>query len=320
MRGGWCSKEVGGSYGFGVWKSIRRGWDAFAAHVRYEIGNGSKVLFWHDVWCGEISLKNLFPDLFLIARRKDAWVEENMQRHNGTILWNIVFSRLVHDWEVEAVSRFFGMLYTLKVSSEGEDKLCWMPVRKKSFEVKSYYKVLSSPIQSSFPWKNIWKVNVPLRVAFFVWTVTLGKILTLNNLRKRNIIVMEWCFMCKTSGESIDHLFLHCMVATELWRTILQLFGVEWVTPGSVKDMLGSWRGQKGNRTLIPIWHMAPLCLMWCIWRERNARCFEDCETGLLNLKRKMLQTLFMWREKIQFMHECSYFEFIDRCSLFSLN
>jgi hypothetical protein len=34
----------------------------------------------------------------------------------------------------------------------------------------------------------------------------------------------------------------------------------------------------------------------------------------------KMLQTMFMWREKFQFMHECSYFEFIDRCSLFSLN
>jgi hypothetical protein len=49
MRGGWCSKEVGGSFGFGVWKSIRRGWDAFATHVRYEIGNGSKVLFWHNV-------------------------------------------------------------------------------------------------------------------------------------------------------------------------------------------------------------------------------------------------------------------------------
>jgi hypothetical protein len=49
MRGGWCSKEVGGSFGFGIWKSIRRGWDAFAAHVRYEINNDSKVLFWHDV-------------------------------------------------------------------------------------------------------------------------------------------------------------------------------------------------------------------------------------------------------------------------------
>jgi len=110
MGGGWCSKEVGGSFGFGVWKSIRRGWDAFAAHVRYEIGNGSKVLFWHDVWCGEIPLKTLFPELFLIARGKDAWVEENMQRQNGTILWNILFSRPVHDWEVEVVSRFFEML------------------------------------------------------------------------------------------------------------------------------------------------------------------------------------------------------------------
>jgi len=119
--------------------------------------------------------------------------------------------------------------------------------------------------------------------------------------------------MCKISGESIDHLFLHCMVAIELWRTILQMFWVEWVMSWLVKDMLRSWRGQKGNRTLISIWRMAPLCLMWCV-------CFEDCETDLMHLKRMMLQTLFMWREKFQFMHECSYFDFIDRCSLFSLN
>jgi len=139
------------------------------------------------------------------------------------------------------------MLYSLKVRSGGEDKMCWIRARKKSFEAKSYYKVLLNPIQSSFPWKSIWKVKVLSKVAFFVWTATLGKILTLNNLQKRNIIVMEWCYMCKTSGESIDHLFLHCMVATKLWSTILQLFGVVWVMPRSVKDMLGSWRGQNTN-------------------------------------------------------------------------
>jgi len=38
--------------------------------VIYEIENGSKVLFWHDVWCGEIPLKILFPELFLIASGK----------------------------------------------------------------------------------------------------------------------------------------------------------------------------------------------------------------------------------------------------------
>jgi len=126
--------------------------------------------------------------------------------------------------------------------------------------------------------------------------------------------------MCKASGESIDHLFMHCMVARELWSMILQLFGVVWVMPRSVKDMLGSWKGQKGNHTLIPIWRMAPLCVMWCVWREQNARCFEDCETSLINLKKLVIHTLFLWRVRLQSMSECSYYDFLDKCSLFSLN
>jgi len=68
-------------------------------------------------------------------------------------------------------------------------------------------------------------------VALFLWTAILGKILILDNLRKRNIIVMEQCCMCKTCGESIDHLFLHCEVATKLWSALLNLFGVAWVMP-----------------------------------------------------------------------------------------
>jgi hypothetical protein len=74
--------------------------------------------------------------------------------------------------------------------------------------------------------------------------------------------MMEWCYMCKSCEESIDHLFLHCMVATELWSMILQMFGVVWVMPRSVKEMLRSWRGQKGNQLLMQIWRMALLCLM----------------------------------------------------------
>jgi hypothetical protein len=77
-------------------------------------------------------------------------------------------------------------------------------------------------------------------VAFFVWTAALGKTLTLNNSRKRNVIVMELCCMCKKCGESIDYIFLHCEVATELWSAFLQLFGVDWVMLRRVSDLLGS--------------------------------------------------------------------------------
>ena len=77
----------------------------------------------------------------------------------------------------------------------------------------------------------------------------------------------EWCFMCKHSGKLIDHLLLHCEVVIEVWSMVLQLFGVTWVMLGRMKECLGSWRGQRGNRTSKKIWRMVPLCVMWCLWR-----------------------------------------------------
>jgi hypothetical protein len=55
----------------GVWKHIRRWWEKFN-FFRFEVGVGSKVSFWHDLWCGDSSLKLCYPMLFSIARHKDA--------------------------------------------------------------------------------------------------------------------------------------------------------------------------------------------------------------------------------------------------------
>jgi hypothetical protein len=240
-RGGWCSKEVMGTFGVGVWKHIRRGWDKFSTFVRFEVGVGSKVSFWHDIWCGDRPLKISYPDLFSIAQRKDAWVADNMQYQDGITQWNVIFTRPVQDWELEMVLSFFERLYSLQLRHGEEDRIGWSLSKRSKFEVKSFYKVLTSQDGPSFPWKSIWRVKAPSRVAFFVWTAALGKILTMDNLRKRNVVVVEWCCMCKKSGESIDHLLIHCEVARELWSYILNLFGVEWVMPRRVIDLLNSW-------------------------------------------------------------------------------
>jgi hypothetical protein len=120
------------------------------------------------------------------------------------------------------------------------DKISWISLKRKIFEVKSYYKLKVNSELVNGPWKIIWKSKVLPRVAFFMWTAVLGKILTMDNLRKKNIIVMDWCCICKKSGESIDHLLLHCEVAIEVWNMVFQLFGVMWVMPGRLNDCLGS--------------------------------------------------------------------------------
>jgi hypothetical protein len=82
-----------------------------------------------------------------------------------------------------------------------------MPDKRQKFEIKSFYQALFILTSSPFPYKSIWRVNVPLRVSFFVWMAAFEKILTLDNLRKRKAIVVDWCCMCKRSRKCIDRPF-----------------------------------------------------------------------------------------------------------------
>jgi len=58
-----------------------------------------------------------------------------------------------------------------------------------------------------------------------------------DNLRRRHIVMVKWCNMCKNSGESIDHLLLHCDVAWDIWSFFYSLFRVEWAMPRRVLDL-----------------------------------------------------------------------------------
>jgi hypothetical protein len=65
-----------------------------------------------------------------------------------------------------------------------------------------------------------------------------GKNLTIDNLRQRQIRVIEWFFMCKRAGETVDHLFLHYEYARELWSLVFCMYGIHWAMPRKVSDLL----------------------------------------------------------------------------------
>lgn len=100
------------------------------------------------------------------------------------------------------------------------------------FDVRSFYNVLVPLDGTPFLWKSIWRDKAPTRVVFFAWLTALGKISTTNNLRKRHIIVVDWCCMCKRYKESMDHLFLHY----EIPSAILSCVGLTWGMPRRVVD------------------------------------------------------------------------------------
>jgi hypothetical protein len=92
----------------------------------------------------------------------------------------------------------------------------------------------------------------------------LGKILTIDNLKKRHLIVINRCCLCKLDGETVDHLLLRCEIARTLWYAIFSRFGLSWVMPSGVADLFAYWWTGGQSRSVM-VWKMVPLYLMWCL-------------------------------------------------------
>jgi hypothetical protein len=142
---------------------------------------------------------------------------------------------------VDVLASFYTLLYSSKMRREGEDKLRWVPSHLRKFDVRSFYKILASKEAISFPWKSIWRTKAPPRVAFFAWLAALGKIFTMDNLRKRHFTVVNRCCLCKSDGKTVDYLLLHSKVASDLGNTIFSRLRLSWVMPNNVGDLFACW-------------------------------------------------------------------------------
>ena len=74
---------------------------------------------------------------------------------------------------------------------EGIDSLFWKSTLDGVFDVHCFYNSLSTPPTFPFPWKCIWGIKVPRRVSFLLWTATWDSILTIDNLVKRNLSLVN---------------------------------------------------------------------------------------------------------------------------------
>ena len=118
------------------------------------------------------------------------------------------------------------------------------------------------------------------QVKSFVWLVAHKKVNTNDLLqlkRPHKALSPDICKLCMKHGETVDHLFLHCSLTMGLWHRLFQLAKTDWVPPRSISDMLSTnFNGFRSSKRGIVLWQDACIALMWVVWRERNARIFED--------------------------------------------
>ena len=137
----------------------------------FELGDGCKIKFWEDVWCGETQLCVSFPFLYALVVSKGAMVLELWEMFGGDGVWNSRFNRGFNDWELESVQIFFGFLNSKKGNPQKRDNIVWKLAKNGSFTIKENFNYLERGNRPLVLIKLLWNSYVPTKVSFFTWEV-----------------------------------------------------------------------------------------------------------------------------------------------------
>ena len=194
----------------------------------------------------------------------------------------------------------------------------WAPSEDGIFSVSSFFMVLPNSNNSQRRLDFLWKTKAPPRVLVFGWLALRASILTMDNLSRCRVILINDCPLCLSAKESVDHLLLNCKFAQHLWTSTLGCFGCSWVPSQSILELFEAWKFQFQSKRGKILWRSSFLVNIWAIWKERNRRCFEGCLSPPLVVAAKacflaatwvfilpefwgvpMEAILFKWREAI---------------------
>ena len=90
--------------------------------------------------------------------------------------------------------------------SGGEDNLIWQFTPDGVYSSQSMYKIISFRGTTPVFLSSIWDLKIPPRVQIFLWLLSKNKILTRDNLAKRQKVDTVSCLLC-SEHESVQHLF-----------------------------------------------------------------------------------------------------------------
>ena len=247
------------------WSGLMNVKDRVLGWGTFQVRNGKDIRFWEDKWLGNFTLKDRYPPLYNIVRKK----HDSVAMVCRSVPLNVSFRRSLQGINRDLWFQLVGLLVDINITDE-QDAFTWDLQTNKQFTVRSMYNALISNGQVVHD-KTIWKTKLPLKIKIFLWYLKKGVVLTKDNLIRRRWKGAKKCEFC-AMDETIQHLFFDCHIARFIWRAIMVVFNIKM--PHSFNNMFGLWLFNipKHFRELLLV-GMAAMC--WSIWLSRNDLVFE---------------------------------------------
>jgi hypothetical protein len=192
--------------------------DQFLSFWNFRLQSGNQIRFWEDIWLGATTFKEQYPNLYNIVWKKSATVSD--------VFWtrplNISFRRSLVNANLQSWQNLVLRIANVHLNDQ-LDILIWSLKSSGQFLVSLMYQEL---LDFDIVPHNIflWNLKIPLKIKVFLWLLYKKVILTKDNLVKRNWHGNEKCCFCNYF-ETVQHLFVECVLAKFIWRVIHIAFG-----------------------------------------------------------------------------------------------
>jgi mannosylglycoprotein endo-beta-mannosidase len=244
----------------------------FRASTVVTLGNGTQERFWNSSWLEVMAPRDMAPNLFKLAWRKNRTAAEELTNHHWTRgLW-----RMSTADEIAEFILLWDKLQHIQLTDE-TDSITWRWTAHGNYTSKSAYSVQFRGTYCSFDTKAIWKASAEGKHKLFAWLLVQNRILTADLLLVRNWLCQPVCILCDQNWETTVHLCLHCVYAREVWFMVSNWAEVTIQVPAQDVSTKVWWNGamQERSKSLARRAAAILMCTGWNLWKERNRRIFS---------------------------------------------
>ncbi|XP_022014559.1 uncharacterized protein LOC110914052 [Helianthus annuus] len=242
-------------------------------------GKGDSIAFCLDPWVTCESLKDIYPRLFQIEANRRCKISDRVSSGIGQERFEWQWKRPLDPGpKSEDLIQLISLLDSFSVS-DSKDKWVWLGEGSEEYSVGAVKKSLvkgrgSNNIYiSRFKWCK-W---VPTKCNIFAWRAGLGRIPTVEALRRRNINIQDLsCGFCNEGEDVVGHLFTECLAANVVWNSISNWCRVPQIFAFSFQDSMEvhSFCGLKDPEKTIFQGLIIIAC--WSLWKARNEARFMN--------------------------------------------
>jgi hypothetical protein len=249
----------------------------FCAATKVTVGDGHKASFWSSSWLDARPPKLIAPLIYEASKRKKRTVHDALV--NNTWIVEVA----IEGFTIDHMSQFitlWTLLQDVILLPGTPDVISWTLTANGAYSAGSAYKAQFQGSTSCSFKQIVWKAWAPPKCRFFAWLAVQNRLWTSDRLAIRGWPHQPNCQLCRCQLETARHILFECRYSRRVWQQ-----AASWLSCPSLLTDLGT-----GRDTVLQYWHAitaspsacpkglqtAVTLIGWELWKERNARVFNN--------------------------------------------